>query len=351
MAMATGSACCERTARPEQSGPVAQLVEQRPYKPCVAGSSPVWPTHHLELPLWTSVADMSEELATCPVTGLRGPRHSAEPVAPFSFSGPVTVGAIVAALEARYPLSLTEPWDSVGLTVGSPDAHVQWVHFVVDVTEETVAEAVALGAEMIVAHHPLLFRPVSSVAASTSRGRIITELITRGIALYVAHTNADNARPGVSDALAEQLGFAAAIPIVPVPTGQLVTGTGRIGDLAEPMTFADFIAHVSRALNTHVRAAGDPAALIRRVAVCGGAGDSLLQQVAATDADVYVTADLRHHVVLDHLAEGGCPVIDAGHWASESAWLKPASQALVADFAGEITATVSPHVTDPWLRS
>jgi dinuclear metal center YbgI/SA1388 family protein len=270
----------------------------------------------------------------------------------FQANGPCTVATVVAALEQRYPPALAAEWDSVGLVVGAPGDLVERVHFVLDVTEDTVAEALAADTDFIVAHHPLLFRPVSSVAETASRGRIIASLIENRVALYCAHTNADHARPGVSDALAERLGVLDTMPIEAVPAGQIETGTGRIGSLAAPVPFATFAASVAVALGVEqVRWAGDANRQVRRVAVCGGAGDSLLATVATLNADAFVTADLRHHVVLDHLAEGGCGVIDAGHWATEVPWLSPAADLLVDDLGGAVHVTLSALVTDPWSHA
>ena len=109
---------------------------------------------------------------------------------------------VVALLDRRYPPAWAEEWDRVGLVLGEPTTGVRRVACVVDVVPETVEEALAAGADMIVAHHPLLLRGVSSVAATTYKGRIVHRLIKADVALYVAHTNADVADPGVSDALA-----------------------------------------------------------------------------------------------------------------------------------------------------
>jgi dinuclear metal center YbgI/SA1388 family protein len=308
------------------------LVEQRPYKPCVAGSSPVWPTSLTRM----TTPDFSDGFD-------EGPEAA---------GGPCTVATVVAALERRYPPELAAEWDSVGLVVGAPGSLVERIHFVLDVTEETVAEALAADADFIVAHHPLLFRPVSTVAETTSRGRVIAALIENRVALYCAHTNADHARPGVSDALAELIGLVDTMPIEAVPAGQIETGTGRVGSLPSPVAFGAFLEHVTAVLGGRpVRWAGDGSAMVRRVAVCGGAGDSLLATVATLGVDAYVTADLRHHVVLDHLAEGGCAVIDAGHWATEVPWLAPAADLLVDDLGGAVQVSVSTLVTDPWSHA
>lgn len=118
-----------------------------------------------------------------------------------------TVASFTALLETEFPPRWAEPWDRVGLVTGRPEQPVTRVLAVVDVLPSTVAEALDTGADMIIAHHPLLLSGVSSVAATTYRGRIIHDLIGNGVALYVAHTNADVATPGVSDALAGLLGL------------------------------------------------------------------------------------------------------------------------------------------------
>lgn len=127
--------------------------------------------------------------------------------------GPVRVADVAAVLEARYPLALAEAWDVVGLTVGSRDADVTSILWTVDCTAGVVAEAVASGAELIVAHHPLLLRPRSRIDTDDPKGRLVAELVRQGIALYVAHTNADVPPDGVAAALAQRLGLRDATPL------------------------------------------------------------------------------------------------------------------------------------------
>ena len=255
-------------------------------------------------------------------------------------------------LERRYPPALAADWDAVGLTVGDPSATVSRVLFAVDPVMDVVDEALVLQADLIVTHHPLLLRGVHSVAAVDHKGSVIHTLVSHGIALFTAHTNADHADPGVSDALAAALGVSGLRPLVPEP-GDPAVGTGRVGTLAESTTLAAFAATVASALPvTHhgVRVAGDPDAQVRTVAVCGGSGGDFLD-AAARAADVYVTSDLRHHRAQDHLVEGGCALIDVAHWASEWPWLPVAAEALTGDLAA-IGSTVDVHVssipTDPW---
>jgi dinuclear metal center YbgI/SA1388 family protein len=264
----------------------------------------------------------------------------------------VTVRDVVALLEQRYPPGLASDWDAVGLACGDPDASVSRVLFAVDPVAEVVDEALLLQADLIVTHHPLFLRGVHSVAAVDHKGSVVHTLISHGMALFSAHTNADHADPGVSDALAAALGLRQVRPLVPDP-GDPSLGSGRVGVVAEPMRlsrFAEIVAAALPATHHGVRVAGDPDAPVGTVAVCGGSGGEFLAAAAAV-ADVYVTSDLRHHHAQDHLVDGGCALVDVAHWASEWPWLPVAADALRADLAARgatVEVRVSTVVTDPW---
>ncbi|NHC44979.1 Nif3-like dinuclear metal center hexameric protein [Motilibacter aurantiacus] len=369
-----------------------------------------------------------------------------------------TLAQVTAALEELYDPSWAEPWDAVGLVCGDPDAPVRRVLFAVDPVEATAAEAARGGYDLLVTHHPLYLRGTSSVAATTPKGRVVHGLVRNGVGLHVAHTNADVADPGVSDALATAIGLTGLRPLDPrpadpldkivtfVPTpdaervvdalaaagagaigdytrcaflghgtgtflpgpgaqpaiGQVGTaehvaetrlemvlprgrraevvralraahpyeepafdvlelalppgprGIGRVGTLPEAEPLAQFVRRVAGALPAApvgIRAAGDPDAPVRTVAVCGGSGDSLLAAARRSGADAYVTADLRHHPVSDERAEGRLALVDAGHWASEWPWLADAAARLRAALAANgttVETAVSRAVTDPW---
>lgn len=266
-----------------------------------------------------------------------------------------SLAQVVAALERRYPPSTAEEWDAVGLVCGDPAAEVRRVLWAVDPVEEVVDEAIAADVDLVITHHPLFLTGVHSVASTTAKGRIVHRLINSGIALYCAHTNADVADPGVSDALAAALGVAATRPVVAAEAGPV--GLGRIGELPQSMALADFADVVATALppTRHgVRVAGDLARTVRRVAVCGGSGDSLLAPATAQGADVLVTADLKHHRALEHLEDGGCAIIDVAHWASEWPWLDQAARLLAEDLSAEgttVESVVSARPTDPWAMT
>jgi dinuclear metal center YbgI/SA1388 family protein len=264
---------------------------------------------------------------------------------------PPTVTDVVAVLEERYPPAWADDWDRVGLVLGEPEATVRRVLCVVDCVPETVEEALAVDAQMIVSHHPLLLRGVSSVAPTTYKGRLVHRLIRAGVALYTAHTNADVANPGVSDALAGRLGLIDLRPLRPA-TGVAAgegRGAGRVGRLSEPVTLAELTSLAARALPATawgVRAAGIPGRKITTVAVCGGAGDGYLGDAVAAGADAFLTADLRHHPASEYLAEGGPALLDAAHWATERPWLDDLAAVLRGTLGVE--TVVSDLDTDPW---
>ncbi len=259
-----------------------------------------------------------------------------------------TVATAVATLDDRYPPAWAEDWDRVGLVVGDPSAVVTRVLCVVDCVPETVAEALSAGADLIVAHHPLLMRGVTSVATTSYKGRIVHDLVKNDVALFTAHTNADVASPGVSDALAARLGLLDLRPLVPV-VSDAARGTGRIGRLPVPRPLSALTAQAAAVLPPTawgVRAAGDPDRVIETVAVCGGAGDSFLAAAAAAGVDAYLTADLRHHPASEAVAGGGPALLDAAHWATERPWLDDLAAYLRATL--EVDVLVSDLDTDPW---
>jgi dinuclear metal center YbgI/SA1388 family protein len=265
----------------------------------------------------------------------------------------LTLSDVVVALAGLYPPSTAASWDRVGLVTGDLAQPVRRIHLAVDATLAVIDEARAAGADLLVTHHPLLLRGVHSVATTTAKGASVTSLIVNDIALYVAHTNADVASPGVCDALAGALGLGRVRPLQEVDG----VGVGRVGELPEPMSlrsFAELLSGALPATPAGIRVAGPAQARVQRVAVVGGAGDDMFDAVRASGADVYVTADLRHHPVLEarEEARGGTPyLIDAGHWASEWLWLASARDELWR-VLGERGTTVELHIstlrTDPW---
>lgn len=366
---------------------------------------------------------------------------------------------VIAVLDSLYDPRWADDWDAVGTVVGDPDAEVGSILLAVDPVQAVADEAVALGADLLVTHHPLYLKGVTSVAATTPKGRVVHTLASHGVALHTCHTNADSPPLGVSESMALALGLREVRPLdadtdagldswvvhvprddadrvaaamhaagagsigdydaavfrsegtgsfrplpgatpaigevgavehvaearlelvapvhvreavrtallgahpyeevsylvletAPRPTGR---GSGRVGVLGAPMTLGDFAEHVAASLPAHhgaTRVAGDLDAEVRTVALCGGSGDFLLGAADAAGADVYVTSDLRHHPVSEHLERAGaCGVVDVPHWAAEWTWLPVAADALRSRLGATVDVQVSTLVTDPWSRT
>ncbi len=267
-----------------------------------------------------------------------------------------TLADVVSVLDRAYPPETAQSWDRVGLVSGDLGAVVRRVRCAIDPTQAVIERAAADGVDLLVTHHPLLLRGVSSIAPSVSaKGRAVTSLVRSGLGLYAAHTNADAAAGGVSDALADALGLTEVEPLTQEEGHPL----GRVGTLPEVVTLAALASRLARVLPAAaggIRVSGDRKAKVRRVAVMGGAGDSGFEAARASGADVYVTADLRHHPALEdrEASGGGAPfLVDAGHWATESLWL-PRVKALLDEAFGStdrpdrVETDICTLRTDPW---
>lgn len=268
-----------------------------------------------------------------------------------------TLRDLRAAAEQLWPQSTAEAWDRVGLAVGRDDAPLRRVLLAVDAVADTVAEALAWGADALLTHHPLMLRGVHTVAEDTGKGSLIADLIRGDCALLSAHTNADQPEGGVSAVIASRLGVESAEPIVAGEGPTVPFGIGRVGSLAQPVTlreFAERVAGIMPQTVSGVRVAGDPERTVQRVALLGGAGDSLLDHPAVRGADVYLTSDLRHHPAQESLelsrVAGGPALVDVAHWASESLWLEGAASLLSERLPG-VELRVSDLRTDPWVFS
>lgn len=264
---------------------------------------------------------------------------------------------VLDVVDELWPVSLAESWDAVGLVSGRRDSPVHKIHFAVDPVSAVVEEACQAGADLLITHHPLLLRGVNTVEAGTSKGRVVHRLIESGCALLTVHTNADSAVGGVNDVLGEILGLEDATPLKSAEEGLPEEGLGRIGTLPQGTTLGEFAATVFGILPAvagGVRVAGDRGGFIRRVALCGGAGDSLLDAAREAGADVFITADLRHHPATEarEAVHGQRPyLMDVSHFASEWLWLPAAAQTLdraLSDRDFDVEIAVSGINSDPW---
>ena len=257
-------------------------------------------------------------------------------------------------MHGRYPIESAQEWDRAGVVLGDLNRPVSKIYFAVDVLPETVAEALSWGADFFIAHHPLFLFELSEpepgedpLPIAPWKSAIANQLEAAGITLLTAHTNADVANPGVSDALAHALGL--------INITELPEGLGRIGEVVRPVPLSKFVEHIARSIPVGVngvRATGDPHQLIKKVVVCGGSGDDLFEKVQALGVDAYLTADLKHHRVAEALAAGAPVLIDGGHFATEWPWLPQAARLLSEDFAqggyAQPEMKISEISTDPW---
>ncbi len=364
-----------------------------------------------------------------------------------------TVGDLIDLLDRRYPPSWAQAWDNPGLQVGDRTAGVARVLVALDPTLDTVRETRERDAQLLITHHPLIFEPLVSVDVADPTTAVVAEALAAGVSVFACHTNADVASPGVSDALADQLGLGdLREPLQVTPTGgraKIVTfvpeanahalleamslagageigeydvcsfraagigtfrpgaaaepttgkkrvvnevdevrfemlvpatrvdavvaalvdahpyeepafdvvalqaaggaggvGLGRIGALASPTTAGELAERCREVLGAAARLVGDPARIVRRLAVCGGSGASLIGSAAAAGADALVTGDVKHHQALEAEA-AGMVIIDAGHHGTEWPWVQALAAAL-APPSGAFEVVVAATDTDPF---
>ncbi|HEX6255044.1 MAG TPA: Nif3-like dinuclear metal center hexameric protein [Euzebyales bacterium] len=251
---------------------------------------------------------------------------------------------------ACYAPETAASWDAVGLHVGDPGDPVGTAMISLDVTLAVIDEAVRRGADLVIAHHPLLFRPLARLTPDTAPGAVALHAARQRVAVLAVHTNFDAAVPGTTEPIVAALDLADVTPLEPLDDDP-DRGLGRIGTLAEATPVRALADRLARALPApHLRVAGALDRTVRRVAACGGAGDGLLDAARHAGAELYVTGDLRHHVVLDALTLG-LSVIDAGHFATEAAALPALHERLArAASARGLGARLlaSTTITEPW---
>ena len=221
---------------------------------------------------------------------------------------------IIAPIEEFAPLSLQESYDNAGLIVGRLDDELQGgVLLAVDVTEEVIAEAVEKGCGLIITHHPIIFHPLKRLNSASVVERCVEMAIRNNIALYACHTNLDATRNGMSWRVGEMLGLQDMEVLQPTAEG---TGFGVVGTLQQPMAESAFLKCVQQTFS--VEALRHSALLgrdVRRVAICTGAGASLMKEAEASKCDVYLTADLKYNDF--YTPDSRFVVVDMGHFESE----------------------------------
>ena len=222
------------------------------------------------------------------------------------------VKEIISVIEDFAPLSIQESWDNSGLCVGSPEDEVTSVLIGLDCTPELVDEAVACGADMIVTHHPLIFKGVKKISPDDRTGEAIIKAIRAGISLYAAHTSADKVLAGVSGAMAARLGLKNVRILDEDGEG---TGLGTMGEFERPMTAAEAVDFVKERFSLKaVRTSRPLDCMIEKVAMCGGSGGSLIGSAMKSGAQLYISGDISYH---NFFTEPGFMIMDIGHYESE----------------------------------
>lgn len=223
------------------------------------------------------------------------------------------VGDITGALEAFAPLRIQESWDNSGLIIGSPEDEVHGVMVGFDCTPELIKEAVEKGCDMVVTHHPLIFKGIKRIDGKDPVGAAIMEAIRRGVAVYAAHTTADKVMAGVSGAMARRLGLRNVSIMVPEEDGTV--GLGCIGEFETPMNGTQALQYVKERFCCDVIRSSRPLETpITKVALLGGSGAGEIQQAMAKGAQLYITADISYH---NFFTPEGFMVMDIGHFESE----------------------------------
>jgi dinuclear metal center YbgI/SA1388 family protein len=254
------------------------------------------------------------------------------------------VSEIIRMVEGRLPPEWCEEWDNAGLMIGDPDAGVSGVAVSLDATPRAISEASARGCGMLITHHPAIFRPVSRLAHHSFEEAAVSSALALGVAVYSAHTNWDSSPEGVNVTLSRLLGLSDVSAVAPGSGGSW--GIGVAGALGGPLTLRGLAVRAKAAWRlTFALVYGDADAGVSRVAVCGGAGGDLLAAVINIGADVFITADLGYHRILDAQSRG-LGVISVGHGEMESAAL-PALCKLVSEAASVETVLVDSGVPSP----
>lgn len=236
-------------------------------------------------------------------------------------------GDLIKILEKYAPIELAEGWDNPGIQVGDLRQEVKKIMTALDATDMVIEQAIHERVDMLITHHPLLFKPVKKITEEDFIGRRIRKLIRNNISLYAMHTNCDIAKMADYSAFmldladAEPLGEDVALSVELSRTEEFKNknrmGIGKVGNLKEELTLEEFCEKIKRKFNIkYVRMSGDKETVIRRAAVCPGAGRDYIEDALAKGAQVLVTGDLGHHAVLDARARGLC-LIDAGHFGTE----------------------------------
>jgi len=220
---------------------------------------------------------------------------------------------IIRVIDEFAPPAIQESWDNSGLCIGDLDSEVDSVLLALDCTPEIIDEAISCGSQMIITHHPLIFKGIKQISNSTLLGKMINKIIKNNLIIYSAHTNADKVLSGVSGIMAARLGLGNIDFLRKDTNGE--SGMGIIGDLETPADFVQILKIVKKNFNPGVLKCSKPIdGKISRIALCGGSGSSLIENAREAGAQLFITGDLSYHYFF---CEKGFMIMDIGHYESE----------------------------------
>lgn len=234
---------------------------------------------------------------------------------------------LIIKIEKKYPRSLAESWDNVGLMIGDRKQDIQTILVALEINEAVVEEAIVNKVNLIFTHHPFFFTKLNQITSDSLKGALSLRLIQNHIAVYSAHTNYDIAFDGMNDAFIQRIGYRSEEVFLPVANceewylkehNNQTPGLGRIFTLKDAMTLSQFTACLKNSLNMdYIRFVGDANSLVKRIAVITGAAADMYADAKAAGADALISGDMKYHIAHDAL-DLGMNVIDCGHFETEN---------------------------------
>ena len=254
---------------------------------------------------------------------------------------------MLSALERFAPLPLQESWDNAGLQVGLTETEVSGALLCLDVNERIVDEAIRKGCNLIVSHHPLLFRGLKTISDLTDVQRTVMKAIENRLCVISMHTNMDNAKGGVNFRIAQKLGLNDVQFFASKLVDGIEAGSGVVGKLSEPMAADDFILKVKKTFGVECAMCNE---LLRRpvskVAICGGAGDFLLDEALKTGADAFITGEMHYHQYFGY--EQQIQICVIGHYQSEQ-FTSEVFQEIIQEACPGVKTCIAETCTNPIL--
>lgn len=224
---------------------------------------------------------------------------------------------IIQLLEQEFPVKYAVPGDKTGFQVGNREKDITHIYVAVDATDETIEEAIRVGADMLITHHPMIYAPLATVTTDTINGRRVIKMLENGLCYMSTHTNYDSCR--MADLAAEHLELSDCQVLEEVADG---LGIGKVGKLPKEMTVRECALYVKEKFHIpSVRFYGDGEKKVKAAAICPGSGRSVIGHCHTLGAEVYITGDIDHHTGLDQL-DDDLPIIDAGHYGIEHIYIE-----------------------------